>query len=320
MSKNLFTAARVAAASLTLAASLSAHALEDVRFMVPGTPGGGFDQAARTLGKALQEAGQAKTVTFDYKPGAGGSIGLAQFVNASKGDPNALIVLSANTVTGILQNKAPITLANATPVARTFTEFNVIAVPKASPYKTLAELTADLKKNPTGIRWGGGSKGSVDHIGIIELAEAVGVPNAKVNYSPFGGGGETVAAVLGGHITAITSGYPEIAKYVEAGQLRLLAVASPARVPGIDVPTLKEQGVDVVTGNWRTFYGAPGITPAQQRALVDAIAKATTTAGWQKALTTNLWTPTPLSGEELNKFIKAESTRLETALKGAGLL
>lgn len=318
--RKLLCIARILTVGFAVGASASSHALEDVKFMVPGTPGGGFDQAARNMGKALQDASQAKNVAFEYKPGAGGSIGLAQFVNSSKADPNALIVVSANTVTGILQNKSTITLANATPVARVFTEFNVIAVPKASPYNTLGELTAALKKDPTSIRWGGGSKGSIDHIGVIELAEAVGVPNSKVNYSPFGGGGETVAAVLGGHITAITSGYPEIAKYVDAGQLRLLAVGSPTRIDGVNVPTLKEQGINVETGNWRIFYGAPGITPAQQKALVDAITKAIASPTWQKALTTNLWTSTVSTGDELVKFVNGESTRLQSALKDAGLL
>lgn len=314
----LFAKSAVAAAAVAL--SLSAHALDDVKFMVPGTPGGGFDNAARAMGKALQEAGQAKGVNFEYKPGAGGAIGLAQFVNSNKGDPNALIVVSANTVTGILQTKAPITLANATPVARVFTEFNVIAVGTNSPYKNLGELMAAMKKDPTSIKWAGGSKGSVDHIGVIEMAQTIGVPSDKVNYSPTGGGGETAAALLGGHITALTGGYPEIVKFVTAGQMRLLAVASPQRLPGVDTPTLKEQGVDVSTGNFRVYYGAPGITPAQQAALVDAINKATQTPSWQSAVKTNLWTPTLLTGKELDAFVEGENARLDKALKLVGLL
>jgi putative tricarboxylic transport membrane protein len=320
MSTKLFKVAQAFVATIAISVSVPASALDDVKFMVPGTPGGGFDNAARTLGKAMQEAGQAKTVNFDFKPGAGGAIGLAQFVNASKGDPNALIVVSANTVTGILQTKAPITLANATPVARVFTEFNVIAVPTNSPYKNLGELMAAMKKDPTSIKWAGGSKGSVDHIGVIEMAQAIGVATDKVNYSPVGGGGETAAALLGGHVTALTGGYPEIVKFVTAGQMRLLGVASPTKLAGIDAPTLKEQGIDVTTGNFRVFYGAPGITPAQQTALVDAINKATQTPFWQNALKTNLWTATLITGKELDGFVAAENARLEKALKLVGLL
>ncbi|WP_418320104.1 tripartite tricarboxylate transporter substrate binding protein [Piscinibacter sakaiensis] len=312
--------ARALSAALLCSAAFTAHALDDVKFMVAGTPGGGFDTAARTMGKALQEAQVAKNVTFEYKPGAGGAIGLAQFVNSNKGDPNALIVVSANTVTGILQTKAPVTLAQATPIARVFTEYNVIAVAKDSPYKNLGELIAALKKDPTSIKWAGGSKGSVDHIGVIEMAQAVGVPADKVNYSPTGGGGETAAAVLGEHVTALSGGYPEVSKFVTAGQMRLLAVTSPTRLAGVDVPTLKEQGVDVTTGNFRVYYGAPGITPAQQQALIDAITKATQTPFWQNAVKTNQWTATPLYGKDADSFIGSENARLEKALKLVGLL
>ena len=163
---------RSAALASVLATALSAQALETVRFMAPGSPGGGYDQTARTLGKALQDAGAAKSVVYDNKNGAGGTLGLAQFVNGSKGDVNALCVMGAIMVTGIVQNKPQITLANATPIARLFTEYNVIAVRKDSPYKTFADLMADFKKNPGSVKWGGGSKGSVDHIGTAELAAA----------------------------------------------------------------------------------------------------------------------------------------------------
>lgn len=320
MTPNFSKAVKGLTAAALVAMSLSANALENVKFMVPGTPGGGFDAAARALGKALQEAGQAKVVNFEYKPGAGGAIGLAQFVNASRGDPNALIVVSANTVTGVLQTKAPVTLANATPVARLFTEYNVIAVHPNSPFKTVSELMAAMKKDPTSIKWAGGSKGSVDHIGVIEMAQTIGIPSDKVNYSPMGGGGETAAALLGGHVNVLTGGYPEIQKFVAAGQMRLLAVASPQRLPGVEAPTLKEQGIDVMTGNFRVFYAPPGISAAQQTELVNAVTKAAQTPAWQNALKTNLWTQTLLTGKELDSFVSSENNRLEKALKLVGLL
>jgi putative tricarboxylic transport membrane protein len=308
--------------SAAILVSMSAHALDDIKFMIPGTPGGGFDAAARTMGKALQEAKQAKNVMYENKGGAGGAVGLAQFANASKGDPNALIVTSVNTVTGILQSKgkSPVSMTSATPVARVFTEFNVIAVAAASPFKSMADVMAAMKKDPTGVKWAGGSKGGVDHIGVIEIAQAIGVAPDKVNYSPMGGGGETSAALLGGHVQIVSGGYPEIVKFVSAGHMRLLAVASPDRLAGVSTPTLKEQGLDVTTGNWRIFLGAPGITPAQQLALVEAVTKAIQTPYWKKVAEDNLWTMTPLSGKELDAFIAAENLRWEKSLSLVGLL
>lgn len=311
---------RCALAAVALTAAVSAHALDTVKFMAPGSPGGGYDQTARTLGKALQEAGVAKGTQYDNKNGAGGTLGLAQFVNASKGDPNALCVVGAIMVTGVVQNKPQITLANATPIARLFTEYNVVAVRKDSPYKDFAALSAAFKKDPASIKWGGGSKGSVDHIGIAELATKLAVPVDKVNYIPFGGGGEVVAATLGGHVTVITGGYAELSKYVEAGQFRVLAVGSPTRMAGLNAPTLKEKGIDMTIGNWRGVYGAADLKPEQRQALIDAVAAATKTKVWQDSLKANLWAPSPMAGEDFAKFVDDEHARLRAMLVRVGLI
>lgn len=302
------------------AAASSTFALESVRFMAPGSPGGGYDQTARTLGKSLIDAGVAKSAVYDNKNGAGGTLGLAQFVNGSKGEVNALCVMGAIMVTGVVQNKPQITLANATPIARLFTEYNVIAVRKESPYMTFADLMSDFKKNPATVKWGGGSKGSVDHIGTAELAAAAGVPVQKVNYIPFGGGGEVVSATLGGHISAITGGYAELSAYIESGKFRVLAVGSPTRLAGIDAPTLKEAGYDIQIGNWRGVYGAANLTPAQRKELTDAVLAATRTKVWQDALKTNAWSPSVITGDEFSKFVDDEHTRLRAVMTQVGLI
>ena len=315
--RKLLGGATVAAA---LVASAPAVALDAMRIMVPGSPGGGYDQTARTLAKAMIEAGVARTAQFDNKNGAGGTLGLAQFANSAKGDVNALCVMGAIMVTGIVQNKPPITLANVTPIARLYTEYDVIAVRKESPFKNFADLVSEFKKNPGSVKFGGGSKGSVDHIGIAELAGAAGVPVAKVNYVPFGGGGEVVSATLGGHISAIIGGYAELSKYIEAGQFRVLAVGAPTRMAGIDAPTLKELGINVEIGNWRGVYGAANLTPAQRKELTDAVLAATRTKTWQDALNSNAWSPSVLTGDELAKFVEAEHERLRKVMQQAGLI
>lgn len=315
--RHLINAALLVSAA---AAASSTFALESVRFMAPGSPGGGYDQTARTLGKSLIEAGVAKSAVYDNKNGAGGTLGLAQFVNGSKGEVNALCVMGAIMVTGVVQNKPQITLANATPIARLFTEYNVIAVRKESPYMTFADLMSDFKKNPATVKWGGGSKGSVDHIGTAELAAAAGVPVQKVNYIPFGGGGEVVSATLGGHISAITGGYAELSAYIESGKFRVLAVGSPTRLAGIDAPTLKEAGYDIQIGNWRGVYGAANLTPAQRKELTDAVLAATRTKVWQDALKTNAWSPSVITGDEFSKFVDDEHTRLRAVMTQVGLI
>jgi len=181
--------------SATVVIAGSALALDNVKFMIGANPGGGFDQTGRGLGKAMVEAGMAKSVQFENKGGAGGTIGLAQFVNSAKGDGNAMIVTGAVMVGAIVQNKPPMTLAQATPIARLFYEYNVFVVPAASPIKTMKDVTEMLKKDPGSVKWGGGSRGSVDHISVAQIAKDVGVDPTKINYVPFQGGGEASAAI-----------------------------------------------------------------------------------------------------------------------------
>ncbi|ROL86300.1 Bug family tripartite tricarboxylate transporter substrate binding protein [Pseudomonas chlororaphis] len=323
----MFTALRRFSRGMALAASLAmltlatpAFALDTVKFMAPGSVGGGYDQTARVLGKALLEAGTAKSVTFENKGGAGGTLGLAQFANSTKGDPNALLVVGAIMVTAVEQNKPQISLKDVTPIARLFTEYNVLAVREDSPYKTLEDLLKDFKANPASIKWGGGSKGSIDHIGIAELASKMDVPVNKVNYVAYAGGGEVVAATLGGHITVITGGYAELAKYVQSKQFRLLAIGAPERVPGIDAPTLKENGYDVIIGNWRGVYGAANLSAEQRKQVTDAVLAATNSKVWQDNVKANAWSPSVLTGDEFGQFVDEEHLRLRAMLVKVGLL
>lgn len=310
----------MAIAIAVAALSASAFALDTVKFMAPGSVGGGYDQTARDLGKALVEAKAAKAVTFENKGGAGGTLGLAQFANSTKGDPNALLVVGAIMVAGIEQNKPQITLKDVTPIARLFTEYNVIAVRKESEFKNLEDLLKAFKEKPSSITWGGGSKGSIDHIGIADLASKMGIPVNKVNYVAFAGGGEVVAQVLGGQIKVITGGYAELGQYIRNGQFRVLAIGAPERIAGIDAPTLKESDYDVIIGNWRGVYGAANLTPEQRKEVTDAVLAAAESKGWKENVDTNKWAPNILTGDEFGKFVDAEHVRLHGMLVEVGLI
>ena len=292
---------------------------QTLKVMVPANAGGGYDGTGRTLGKALVETGAFKTVTYENRAGAGGTLGLAQFANANKGDPNALLIMGAIMVTGVIQANPQISLANVTPITRLISEYNVFVVKKDSPIKDMKDLVAGLKKDPGNVKWAGGSKGSTDHIGIIAVARDAGVDSNKVNYVPFGGGGEVVSALLGGHVTVATGGYAEMLKYIQSGQMRALAITSLTRLPGVNVSTLKEQGINVEIANWRGVYGAPGLSAEQTKALIDKVVAATKTKTWQAALKENLWTPSVMTGDQYARFVEDEHSRLRAMLVKAGL-
>ena len=320
MQRNTFLktlAALAAAGSLPLAARAAAA---NLKMMIPANPGGGWDTTGRALGKALQEAGAAASVSYDNKGGAAGALGLAQFVNASKGDPNAVMVMGAVMLGGIITGKPPVSLSQATPIARLTSEYNVFVLPAASPLKTMKDVVEQMKKDPGSVKWGGGSRGSTEHIAAAMIARAVGVDPAKINYVAFRGGGEATAAILGGNVTVGGSGYSEFAEYINTGKMRALAVTSDKRLKGVEVPTLKEQGIDVVIGNWRGVYGAPGINAEQRKALTELVVRATKSKAWAESLEKNNWTSALMTGPDFDKFVDDEFASLRAVMAKSGMI
>ena len=294
-----------------------ALAQPSLKMMIPANPGGGWDQTGRNLAAAMQSAKLVSGVQYDNKGGAAGTIGLAQFVNSAKGDPNAVMIGGMVMVGGIILNKSPVNLSQVTPIARLTSEWEVIVVPANSPHKTMADLVKALKDNPGKVSWGGGSAGGTDHILVGLIAKDVGVDPAKINYVPFKGGGEAIAAILGGHVTAGVSGIGEFAEQIKAGKMRALAQSAPKKVEGI--ASLKEQKINVELGNWRGIFGAPGITPQQRDALVKLVRSATETPAWKGTLEKLGWEPWFLGGEEYKKFLEEDTKRVAAIIESLGL-
>jgi len=310
----------LAAAAAAGSLPLSAWASVNLKMMIPANPGGGWDSTGRALGKAMQDAGVVSSITYENKGGAAGAIGLAQFYNASRGDGNALMVMGQVMLGGIITGKPPVSVTQVTPIARLTSEYNVFVLPGNSPFKSMADVIAQLKKDPGSVKWGGGSRGSTEHIAAAMIARDVGVDPAKINYVPFRGGGEAVAAILGGNVTIGGSGYSEFQQYIESGRMKAIGVTSDARLKGIAVPTLKEQGVNVVIGNWRGVYGAAGINDAQKKALVEMIGKATKHKTWTEALEKNNWTSALLTGKEFEDFVDRDFASLRATMVRAGMI
>jgi putative tricarboxylic transport membrane protein len=221
---------------------------------------------------------------------------------------------------GIITGKPPVSLSQVTPIARLTSEYNVFVVPAASPLKTMKDVVEQLKKDPGSVKWAGGSRGSTEHIAAAMIARDVGVDASKINYVAFRGGGEAIAAILGGNVTVGGSGYSEFAPHIESGKMRAISVTSPTRLKGINVPTLKELGINVEIGNWRGVYGAPGITAAQRKALTDLVVKATKTKVWAESLEKNAWTPALLSGQEFEDFVDREFASLRATMVKSGMI
>ena len=291
--------------------------IKGLEIVAPGNPGSGYDQAARSAQEALQSAKLASGVQVMNIPGAGGTIGLAQFVTGKKRAPSVLVV-AFSLVGAIVTNKPPVTLDNAVPLARLIREWEVITVPANSDIKTMTDVVAKLKADSSSVSWALGFPGGIDHVLAGQIAKAVGVDPNKLKLVHYSGGGEQVAATLGGHVTVAVGGLPEFTPQVKAGQLRAIAVSSPERLPGVDTPTLKEQDVDVELGTWRGLMMHPQTSDADKKALTEAVAQMVNTPAWKDVVTRYGWIEAYQPAAEFGTFLKEQQTLIGAALRDLG--
>ena len=296
----------------------SQPSFDQLRIIAPAAPGGGWDQTARAMQQALQEAGIARTAPVENIPGAAGTIGLARFIGAERGSGDAVLVSGLIMLGGIVTYRSPVTLRDATPLARLTGEYEVIVVPAASPYRSLQELLAAFTERPEAVSWGGGSAGGSDQILVGLIADAVGVSPERVNYIAFSGGGESLSAIVGGQVTAGINGLAELAAQIEAGSLRALAISSGERLEGLAVPTLREQGIDIEFENWRSVLAPPGISPADRTRLAAAIEAMVQSAPWRESLERYRWIDRYLGGDGFERFDQTEEARVRDILRQFG--
>lgn len=309
-------------AAIAAVLSVGAAMAEPAVVLAPGGAGGGYDAMARQPFEAMAKAGIfTDGATFENKGGAGGTIGLAQFVNSNRGNDNAVMSMGAILVGGILLNNSPVTLNDVTPLARLIGDTGVIAVGANSPYQNIGDLVAAMKADIGAVAIGGGSKGGVDNIIAALLAESAGVDPKTVNYIANDSGAATVTSLGGGAIAAGISGMSEFKPMADAGRIRILAVTSEERMPSLpDIPTLKESGYDVVVTNWRGLVGAPDMSAEARATWLDRLTKLNASPEWQAVLDTQGWENEFLAGDDFVAFLAEEETRQAEVLKGIGLI
>ncbi|WP_406691803.1 tripartite tricarboxylate transporter substrate binding protein [Saccharopolyspora sp. ID03-671] len=305
---------------ISTSADSSAEAqIRGLRVLVPNSPGGGYDITARTAVKAMDDAGlQSNTEVFNL-PGAGGTVGLGRVVN-ERGNGKLAMSMGLGVVGSVYTNHSPVSLQDTTPIAKLVEESNVVVVGKDSPYQNLDQLLRDWKANPGGVPVGGGSSpGGPDHLAPMLMAKAIGLSPKQVNYVPFDGGGELLASVLGGKVSFGVSGIGEYRDQIEAGELRVLAVTGPERLPGVNAPTLIESGVDVNFTNWRGVVAPPAMSERDRAKLVSLFERLNATPEWKEALQRNGWTEAYEPGPQFGEFLRQENERVATVLEELGL-
>ena len=326
----LTTAVAAAAAGLLLAGcgtttqgAGASEGVEELKIIVPADPGGGWDQTGRAMQKDLQDNDLVDSAQVVNVGGAGGTVGLTQLANER--DPNTLMVMGLVMVGAIETNQASTTLEDTTPIAQLTTEPLVVVVPADSPYQTVADLVEDIAERGQGVSVTGGSAGGADHILAGLMLKEHGVAPAeiadKLNYIPFSGGGESLAALLGNKVDAGISGVGEYAEQVKAGKLRALAVSGEEASPALpDTPTLQESGLDLVLTNWRGVVAPGNIDEAKADELVTLMEDLHGTDAWAQTLEENDWQDAFLAGDEFEGLLTDETATVQQTLADIGLV
>jgi putative tricarboxylic transport membrane protein len=298
----------------------SSGPVQGLRILVPNSPGSGYDTTARAAAKAMQDAKLSGTVEVFNTAGAGGTVGLQRLVN-EKGKEDLLMQMGLGVVGAVFTNKSKATLQDTVPIAKMVEEAEAIVVPKGSPYTSLDQLVAAWKADPGKVPVGGASNaGGPDHLTPMLLAKAVGVQPKDVNYVPYDGGGELLTAILGKKVSFAATGIGEVAEQAKAHDVKILAVTSADKVEGVDAPTLKSLGVDLVFTNWRGIVAPPGLPDDKKKQYVELLTKMHESEQWKKTLADQGWGDAFQTGDEFKTFLSSENDRVAGVLRELGLV
>jgi len=317
------TAARAALGAAFLAAAALAHAdwapTKTVDVIVHTGPGGGSDLLARAVVQMIEKEKLVPVrMQVINKPGGNGAVAAAA-IHEKKDDPHTIGFITSVWIAGPLtSSEAKITVHDLKPIAQLMLEPAVFAVRADSPFKTLKDFIEAAKAKPGQLKQSGGSVTSRDNIVRQSLQHATG---AKWAFVSFPGGGERLAALLGGHVDIMVIEPQEAGEQVRAGKLRVLAQLTDARLPGWpDVPTLKEAGYDVQTTPQIRAVVAPPEQPAEASAYwektFDALRKS---ESWKKYVADNQLEEHFTNGAELKKTMVDIEKQLKDAYTQAGI-
>jgi putative tricarboxylic transport membrane protein len=308
------------AAALLFAAPVHAYKpTRTVEVVVHTGPGGGSDLLARAVATMMEKEKLLPVRMQVVNKTGGGSAVAAAYLAEKAGEQHTIGFFTGVWLTGPLTSaEAKVTLRDLTPVARLVLEPALIAVKADAPYKTLGDFIAAAKQQPGQLKQSGGSVTSRDNVVRQLLQKATG---ARWAFISFPGGGERIAALLGGHVNMMVIEPAEAGEHIRAGNMRVLAQVSDQRLPGFpNVPTLKEAGFDVpAVPQVRGVVAPPGIPAENVVYWEDVFRRLTKSASWRKFLADNQFEDGYQDAAELTKFYDQFTTRMRGILQEAGI-
>ncbi len=313
------------AALLLSTTTVNSIAIDKLHFVIGGGAGGGWDGTARGTGEALTKAGFLKSASFENMSGGGGGKALAYMINTKP--ENTILVQSTPLVLrsitrhkGYVSGSGTLSYKDVVPIAGVIGDYGAIAVAKDSPYKNFKDVVDAYKANPSSIKMAGGSvRGSMDHlIGALAFQAAGANPN-DVAYIPYDAGGKALAGLLSGETQIISTGLGELMGARD--QVRIIGITAPDRVGDApDAPTLKEQGYDVQFVNWRGFFGPPGMSSKDKKAIAKMLGDVQKTPEWEAVRARNAWVNIYNPDKKFVKFLKTQTKEMTALMKKLGVI
>ncbi|MCS6877907.1 MAG: tripartite tricarboxylate transporter substrate-binding protein [Geminicoccaceae bacterium] len=315
----------LAAALVVLFAASARAAPEKLECLAPAKPGGGFDITCQLLRLSLQNAKLLpQPVAVTYMEGGVGAVAYNHVVGTRPADPGLVVAASAGSALLLAQKKFGVHDENAVRwLAAIGADHGVIVVNAQEPFKSLKELGEALKANPAAFPFGGaGAVGSQDWMKAAIFAKSLGIDPKGLRYAALEGGGAVLTALLGGHVRIGTGDASEVGAHHKAGRVRVLAVLSEQRLPGdlADVPTAREQGLDLVWTTWRGFYMGPKVSDADYTWWVELLRKLAATPEFAAERQAKGLFPFTKIGAEFDRQVKADVARFRELAREAGLL
>ena len=319
--RHLLSVAALACVSWNAAAQQWAPQ-KNVELVVPNPPGGSNDKTARTVERILVSGKLIpSSLSVVNKSGGGGSIAYT-YVQQHPGDPHYLVVAGPALLTNHITGASKLHHSDLTAIASLFDDYTVFAVNAASPIKTGKDLVERLRKDPKSVTIGFSPLlGSHNHIAAGLLMKAIGGNARDLKVVAYKGSADAIPNLMGGHIDLVTTAAGNVAPHVASGKLRIIAMTAPQRLPGAlaDVPTWKEQGVDVTFGAWRAIFAPKGLTPQQTAYWEGVLRKATESPDWKADIEKNYWANVFVSGARFTKELEKDYADMRSILAELGL-
>lgn len=292
--------------------------------IAPANPGGGWDFTCRQIGRILYEIGAVPSpVQVTNMAGAGGGVAYTAVVTDHSDDADLIVAASSATTTRLAQNAyAGMTADQVRWLGAIGGDAGVIVVAADSPYQTLGDLVAAVQADPSSVAFAGGSAvGGYDHLKVLMLMSRAGFEDARaIRYIGLDGGADAITQTVGGFTQAMTGDISEIGGFIASGEVRALAVLSPERIDGYDIPTAREQGIDLVAMNWRGLYVPHDITDEQFATWAERLQQVADSAQWQQVMHDNGLAPYTMVGTEFQAWVDSNIAEIQEISREIGII